>query len=320
MASGLPQPADCAISTVGLTKAFGARSAVRSLDLAVPRGVLSGFVGPNGAGKTTTIRMLLGLVAPTAGRGSVLGTPMSHPERYLGGVGALIENPAFYPNLSGRANLAVLAQLGAIDARRVDSALERVGLRDRGGDRFHTYSLGMKQRLGIAAALLPSPELLILDEPTNGLDPAGIAEMRVLLRSLVDDGITVFVSSHLLAEIEQICHHLVVIRSGSMVFQGDVGELLDATRPELVATPEHAEDLQGLEDVARALGVPIQSKNGSLRVEADESFAGSLNRAAAGAGITLVHLAVSRPSLEAAFFALTGTDSGDGHSITSVET
>ena len=196
-----------ALSTSGLTKSYGTRAAVSDLNLAIPQGVISGFVGPNGAGKTTTIRMLLGLIAPTAGSGEVLGADLGQPRNFLHRVGAMIESPAFYPTLSGERNLGVLARLGGIPQMNIDRALHRVGLADRATDPFRSYSLGMKQRLGIAAALLPDPDLLILDEPTNGLDPAGIAEMRVLFRSLADDGITIFVSSHLLSEIAQICKH-----------------------------------------------------------------------------------------------------------------
>ena len=211
-----------AIETHDLTKRFGDRVAVDHANLSIPTGAVSGFIGPNGAGKTTTMRMLLGLVRPTAGTGSVLGEPLSAPERYMSRIGAMIEGPTFYGPLSGRANLVVLARLAQLPLQRVDEGLERVGLTDRGNDPFRAYSHGMKQRLGIAAALLPRPELLVLDEPTNGLDPAGIGEVRSLLRSLRDDGITVFVSSHLLAELEQICDHVVMIQLGQLMYQGTV--------------------------------------------------------------------------------------------------
>src|ERR1700761_5806726 len=217
-----------AVSTTGLTKRFGERPGVDDVGLAIPRGSVSGFVGPNGAGKTTTIRMLLGLVRPTAGGGQVLGGSLADPASYLDRVGALIESPAFYPQLSGRDNLRALARLGRIPLSAVAPALERAGLSARADDRYRTYSLGMKQRLGIAAALLPAPELLILDEPTNGLDPAGIREMRGVMRGLADRGITVLVSSHLLAEIEAVCDQLVMIESGRIVFQGAVEGLLAA--------------------------------------------------------------------------------------------
>ncbi len=207
--------APLALATNGLTKRFGDRTVVDRVDLAIPAGSVCGFVGPNGAGKTTTIRMLLGLIRPTAGGGSILGGSLAEPATYLRKVGALIEAPAFYPQLSGRDNLRALARLGRLKLSAIEPVLARVGLSDRAGDKYRSYSLGMKQRLGIAAALLPEPELLILDEPTNGLDPAGIVEMRGLIRSFADDGMTVLVSSHLIAEIEQVCDYVVMIRAGA---------------------------------------------------------------------------------------------------------
>ena len=307
-----------ALSTSGLTKSYGTRTAVSELDLAIPKGVISGFVGPNGAGKTTTIRMLLGLIAPTAGSGEVLGVDLGQPQHFLQRVGAMIESPAFYPALSGQRNLEVLARLGGIPHVSIGRALRRVGLADRAGDSFRSYSLGMKQRLGIAAALLPNPDLLILDEPTNGLDPAGIAEMRVLFRSLADDGITIFVSSHLLSEIAQICKHLVVISAGRMVFQGHIGDLMNRTEPLLRATPELLGQLGPLERLATGLGMVTQLEHGSLVAHGDTRMAGLLFRAAAQADITLVQLDVLRPSLENTFLALTGCASGDPTSDTEV--
>ena len=295
-----------ALSTSGLTKTYGTRSAVSDLSLAIPTGVISGFVGPNGAGKTTTIRMLLGLITPSAGSGEVLGADLGRPQEFLHRVGAMIESPAFYPALSGRRNLEVLARLGGIADFNIDRALRRVGLADRANDPFRSFSLGMKQRLGIAAALLPSPDLLILDEPTNGLDPAGIAEMRVLFRTLADDGITVFVSSHLLSEIAQICQHLVVISAGRTVFQGHMDDLMSRTRPLLRATPEVLGQLASLDQLATGLGMATQLEHGSLIAEGDTTMAALLFRAAAEAEITLVQLEVSRPSLEDTFLALTG--------------
>ena len=295
-----------ALSTSGLTKSYGTRTAVSELDLAIPQGVISGFVGPNGAGKTTTIRMLLGLIAPTAGSGEVLGVDLGQPQHFLQRVGAMIESPAFYPALSGQRNLEVLARLGGIPHVSIGRALRKVGLADRAGDPFRSYSLGMKQRLGIAAALLPSPDLLILDEPTNGLDPAGIAEMRVLFRTLADEGTTIFVSSHLLSEIAQICKHLVVISAGRMVFQGQIGDLMNRTEPLLRATPELLRHLVPLERLATDLGMVTQIEGGSLVAKGDSRKAALLFRAAAQADITLIQLDVSRPSLEDTFLALTG--------------
>jgi ABC-2 type transport system ATP-binding protein len=284
---------------------------VSELNLAIPQGVISGFVGPNGAGKTTTIRMLLGLIAPTAGSGEVLGSDLGQPQHFLHRVGAMIESPAFYPALSGQKNLQVLARLGGIPHVNIDRALRRVGLGDRATDPFRSYSLGMKQRLGIAAALLPDPDLLILDEPTNGLDPAGIAEMRVLFRSLADDGITIFVSSHLLSEVAQICKHLVVISAGRMVFQGHIGDLMNRTQPLLRATPELLGQLGPLERLGTGLGMATQLEHGSLVAQGDSRMAALLFRAAAQADITLIQLDVVRPSLEDTFLALTGGAGGD---------
>jgi ABC-2 type transport system ATP-binding protein len=293
------------VVTSGLTKRFGQRLAVNAVDIDLPAGVVSGFVGPNGAGKTTTIQLLLGLCRPTAGSAEVLGRPISDPASYLGRVGALIEAPSFYPTLSGRRNLEVLTRLGRIDSGRVSEVLAMVELSDRGGDLVRAYSLGMKQRLGVAAALLPDPELCILDEPTNGLDPAGIREMRSVIRGLADRGISVFVSSHLLAEIEAICDHLVMIDNGRIVFQGGVDKLIDAQQSDIVATPEHPADLQALAELCVAAGKPARVEQGEVHVQAAEDWAPELNRAAMAAGITLRGLTVRRASLEEAFFAIT---------------
>jgi ABC-2 type transport system ATP-binding protein len=302
-----------AVRTTGLTKEFGSRRVVDSLDLSIPTGSVCGFVGPNGAGKTTTIRMLLGLIRPTSGGGQILSGNIDDPTSYLARVGALIESPAFYPQLSGRDNLLVLTRLGQLPSSVIDRLLERVGLAERAGDRFSRYSLGMKQRLGIAAALLASPALLILDEPTNGLDPAGIVEMRSLVRSLADEGMTIFVSSHLLSEIEHICDHVVMIRSGRCVFQGSVDELRDLRTSELVVRPDDPGQLGTLAQLIadRGLEVQIEESTRSVIVSDGASLAGELNRAALEAGVTIVHLAERERSLEESYFALTGTHSGD---------
>jgi len=317
-----PQPAtDYAVQTKGLQKSYGGRIVVDDVDLRLPTGVVSGFVGPNGAGKTTTIRMLLGLVRPTAGSGQVLGQSIAKPTRYLPQVGALIEGPAFTPSLSGANNLTVLARAGGLPTSRVGEVLERVGLRDRGQDAYKAYSLGMKQRLGIAAALLPQPRLLILDEPTNGLDPAGIVQVRDLISSFRDEGMTVFVSSHLLAEIEQVADHLVMIQQGRLVFQGPVQELVAAQVPELLATPERPRDIDLVADIAAALGWPADLTDGVVRVQLPTNLdsvqhaerATELNRRAHDVGVVLSRLEIRQPTLEQAFFTVTGTASGDVH-------
>jgi ABC-2 type transport system ATP-binding protein len=307
---------ELAVSASGLTKRFGERTAVNAVGLAIPRGSVCGFVGPNGAGKTTTIRMLLGLIKPSAGSGSVLGGDLQDPQGYLHKVGALIESPAFYPQLSGRNNLVSLARLGGIDTAIIASVLDRVGLLQRGNDSYRSYSLGMKQRLGIAAALLASPELLILDEPTNGLDPAGIVEMRDLICSLADDGMTVFVSSHLLAEIEHICDHLIMISDGRTVFQGGVAGLRATRGGELILRPESSAALAPLVALIRQEGYSaridnISAEGTAVVVEAGVDEAGTLNRLAMGADITLIHISERARSLEEAFFELTGSHSRD---------
>ena len=243
-----------AIDVRDLSKKYGDRMAVSHANFAVPMGSICGFVGPNGSGKTTTIRMLLGLISPTTGDGHVLGEDISEPENYLPRVGAMIEGPAFYPALTGTQNLVVLAKLGGFSTDAVQGLLEKVGLGDRGDSKYKTYSLGMKQRLGIAAALLPNPKLLILDEPTNGLDPAGIQEVRALLRQLADEGSTIFVSSHLLSELEMICDHLVMLREGKVIFTGKTSDLLAAQQPVVVARPENMKDLGKLVEIAKSLG------------------------------------------------------------------
>ena len=294
-----------AVVTSGLSKRSAARLAVDAIDIELPAGVISGFVGPNGAGKTTTIQLLLGLLRPTGGTAHVLGHPISHPAAYLDRVGALVESPSFYPTLSGRRNLDVLVRLGRLDRARIDDVLTLVGLNDRADDLVRSYSLGMKQRLGVAAALLPEPDLVILDEPANGLDPAGIREIRRLLRRLSDDGVTVFVSSHQLAEIEAICDHLVMIHHGRIVFQGKVEELIAAQHSELVAVPEHSEDLVRLAELCVHDGKAARVDGEVVRVQASGDWAAELNRRAMAAGITLRELQSTRASLEEAFFAVT---------------
>src|ERR1700735_2850529 len=281
-----------AVSTTGLTKRFGDRTVVDDVGLAIPQGAVCGFVGPNGAGKTTTIRMLLGLVRPTSGGGTILGGSLAEPATYLRKVGALIESPAFYPQLSGRENLKTLARLGGVPLAAVDPVLDPSGLIARAGDKSRSYSLGMKQRLGIAAAMLAGPELLILDEPTNGLDPAGIVEMRGLIKSFASDGITVLVSSHLISEIEQICDYVVMIRAGRLVHQGPGTQLRATQQAEFVIAPEHDADLELLTKLMRQGGGTVTEGGGygELVVAAPGASAADVNRQAATNGITLRQL------------------------------
>jgi ABC-2 type transport system ATP-binding protein len=294
-----------ALDVADLSKKYGDRMALSHANFEVPMGSICGFVGPNGSGKTTTIRMLLGLITPSTGGGHVLGESITQPEKYLPKVGAMIEGPAFYPALTGKQNLAVLAKLGGFSTDQIQKLLELVDLGDRGDSKFKTYSLGMKQRLGIAAALLPNPKLLVLDEPTNGLDPAGIHEVRTLLRKLADNGTTVFVSSHLLSEIEMISDYLVMLRQGKVIFSGKTSDLLAAQKPLILAKPENQNDLEKLNQIAQGLGLDSKIKEDLVEASADANFAAKLNKAAFDAGITLTSLTSIRPTLEETFFEMT---------------
>jgi ABC-2 type transport system ATP-binding protein len=294
-----------AIAVENLSKHYGDIAALDSATFEVPLGTICGFVGPNGSGKTTTIRMLLGLIKPSSGTASIIGNSISHPEKYLKDVGAMIEGPAFYPALSGIENLKVLAKLGGIDFARCNELIDLVGLNDRGNDKFKNYSLGMKQRLGIAAALLPNPKLLILDEPTNGLDPAGIQEVRDLLETLASQGVTVFVSSHLLSELEMISKYLVMLRKGRVVFAGPIQELLHRNKPTIVAKPSSLNSLPYLAELINKTGHQAIIEEDHVRVDADENFAVQLNKLAFESGIVLSQLTPVRASLEETFFELT---------------
>ncbi len=298
---------ESAIHVENLTKQYGdAIKAVSAVNFTVPQGAICGFVGPNGAGKTTTIRMLLGLIAPTSGVASVLGASITEPDKYLSQVGALIEGPAFYPALSGIENLKLLAKLGGIDSARVEPLIELVGLQGRGEDKYKTYSLGMKQRLGIAAALLPNPKLLILDEPTNGLDPEGIQEIRDLLKKLAAEGTTVFVSSHLLSEIEIISDYIVMLRKGEVVFAGTIQELLKSQQPIILVSTASPDDLVRIVEIARNAGHPGVIRSGVAHIEGPHEYAPQLNNEAFKAGIVLSQLTPSLPNLEETFFEMTG--------------
>ncbi|GAA0652562.1 ABC transporter ATP-binding protein [Streptomyces samsunensis] len=313
---------DAAVETRGLTKRYrGGQLAVDALDLSVPRGSVFGFLGPNGSGKTTTIRMLMGLIEPTSGRARLLGEPMPRAARsVLPRVGALIEGPALYPFLTGRDNLLRYdAADPTADPRtrtaRVAAALDRVGLAAAAGKRARAYSLGMKQRLGLAAALLQPRELLVLDEPTNGLDPQGMREIRSLVRELAEEGTTVFLSSHLLDEIEQVCTHAAVMAQGRLIAQGTVAELAAGSRGRLaITTPDPVDAVRVLKEhgvtdlvilderVSGELPVPGP---GSSPADAPLELA-DLNAALVRAGVRVRAFGAERASLEDAFVALTG--------------
>ena len=298
------------VETTGLTKAYGRRVvAVDGLDLAVARGEVYGFLGPNGAGKTTTLRMLLGLIRPTAGAMRVLGRPPGDPEG-LARVGAMVEAPAFYPYLSGRDNLRVVARYAGVPEEGAQAALELVELEARGGDRFGTYSQGMKQRLGVAAALLKDPELLILDEPTNGLDPAGMADMRALIRRLGTGERTVLLSSHLLGEVQQVCDRVGVISRGRVIAEGTVEELRG--RGALLVRAEPLEEARAR--VARLLGAGnVEILDGTLRVNAEPADASRVNRELVSARVAVSELRRVERTLEEVFLKLTGEEGeGDG--------
>jgi ABC-2 type transport system ATP-binding protein len=309
-----PSAPDAAVEARGLTKRYrGGQLAVDGLDLAVPRGSVFGFLGPNGSGKTTTIRMLLGLIEPSDGSARLLGEPMPEAaRRVLPRVGALIEGPAPYGFLSGRDNLL---RLDAADptadprtrAARVGEALERVGLTAAARKRAGAYSLGMKQRLGLAAALLRPRDLLVLDEPTNGLDPQGMREIRSLVRELADDGTTVFLSSHLLDEIEQVCTHAAVMARGRLLTQGPVAELAPGARRRLaVTTPDTADAARVLKEYGVTdLTVTDDRVTGELPA-ADPPDTADVNAALVRAGVRVRAFGTERASLEDAFVALTG--------------
>ncbi|MGC9379540.1 ABC transporter ATP-binding protein [Streptomyces sp. MH13] len=302
---------DAVIATRALTKRYrGGQLAVDGLDLTVPAGSVFGFLGPNGSGKTTTIRMLMGLIEPTSGTARVLGRTMPGAARaVLPRVGALIEGPALYGFLSGRDNLVRYdAADPTADPRtrreRVAAALDRVGLAAAAGKKAKAYSLGMKQRLGLAAALLQPRRLLVLDEPTNGLDPQGMREIRALVRELASDGTTVFLSSHLLDEIEQVCTHAAVMARGRLLTQGPVADLAAGARRRLVVTtPDTGEAARVMKEQGAGDVVVAEDR---VTAEPPDRDLADLNAALVTAGVRVRGLAVERASLEDAFVALTG--------------
>jgi len=295
------------VDTHGLTKRYGASIlAVDNLDLQVRRGEVYGFLGPNGAGKTTTLRMLLGLIRPTSGAATVVGRPPGDSAG-LAKVGAIVESPAFYPYLSGRDNLVVMAHYCEVPLSRVEAALDQVELTPRAKDKFSTYSLGMKQRLGVAATLIKEPDLLILDEPTNGLDPAGMVDMRKLIRDLGRGDRTVLISSHLLNEVEQICDRIGVIQSGRLVAEGTISELRGEVGVLVRATPQDkARDaLQQLLGAAQ-----VTETDGAFNLKTEPGRAAEINRALVQAGVDVSELRPNSLSLEEVFLTLTSDEAG----------
>ena len=297
------------IETRALTKRFGNRAAVDTVDLMVPAGVAFGFLGPNGAGKTTMIRTLLGLTQPTSGDVTLLGLPQpAKRAEALARVGAIVEEPRFHPHLTGRENLKIVAAARdrAADAR-IPGSLERVGLAQRADDRVKTYSLGMRQRLGIARCLIADPALLILDEPMNGLDPAGILEMRHLIRAFVTEGRTVFLSSHLLDEVEKTCDQVAIVDQGRIVVQGGVAEIASSGDPTLLIEVDD-------EAAARRVlaGAEIEVEGGGLRIKLSTGrSAAEINRALVEAGIAVSRLEPARATLEEKFLEITSRLEGN---------
>jgi ABC-2 type transport system ATP-binding protein len=300
---------EAVLETHSLSKSYGSRQAVKSLDLSVGQGEIFGFLGPNGAGKTTTIRMALGLIRPTGGTVEVLGQDVTrHRRQVLPRVGALVESPALYLYLSGRDNLKVVGDvLGGVPSSRIDAVLETVGLADRQRDRVKSYSLGMKQRLGLGIALLNDPDLLILDEPANGLDPAGVVEMRDLLRTLAGQGKTIFISSHVLSEVQQICGRVAIINLGELVKVATVEELL-ASHGEFTVVIEDASvvlELIRRQDWGRTARI-LEGAEGTIVCASPTGRGRDLTRFLVGAGHWPDAIGERHQDLEDIFLTLTG--------------
>src|SRR5437667_3599304 len=297
------------VETSGLTKRFGERTAVANVDLRVPRGAAFGYLGPNGAGKTTLIRMLLGLTSATSGTMRLLGRPLPKERaEALARVGAIVEEPRFRRHLTGRENLTVIAAAREREAHvRIDGALARVGLAERADERVKRYSLGMRQRLGVARSLLADPELLILDEPTNGLDPAGIHEFRDMIRGFVADGRTVLLSSHLLDEVEKICDEVAIVDRGQVVVQGSIADLAAGGKQTiLIATSDEQQALAILSD-HRGVESAVPARDGTrVTLTADSSGAqDDISRRLVLAGLAIRRFEPARVSLEQRFLEIT---------------
>jgi ABC-2 type transport system ATP-binding protein len=314
-----PVPADLAIETTGLTKRFGTRAAIDGVDLRVPRGCAFGFLGPNGAGKTTMIRTLLGLTQASAGTMSLLGHPVpSQRAEALERVGAIVEEPRFHPNMSGRENLRIVAAVRGPETReRIEPALTRVGLADRAGDKVKSYSMGMRQRLGVARCLLADPLLLILDEPTNGLDPGGIQEFREMIRRMVEqEGRTVFISSHLLDEVEKTCDAAAIIDRGKVIVQGPIAELAQGggVRNELILGVDNVElALSALGSSELVSDVHRSDEGLRVGLAGEAQTASEVNATLVRAGVGVMRLEPVRHSLEQRFLEVTSRlDASDG--------
>ncbi len=292
------------VTTQHLSKAYGERLAVDDVSLTVRAGEVYGFLGPNGAGKTTTLRMLLGLIRPTRGSATVLGHRPGDPAA-TGRIGALIEGPGFYPYLSGRDNLRVMARYRGLAEGEVEDALARVDLADRGGDRFKSYALGMKQRLGVAAALLGRPDLLVLDEPTNGLDPGGRNDMRRLVTRLAEGGQTVLFSSHLLDEVQDLCDRVAVMSRGRLLTEASVAELRGSSSLFVRAEPA---DLMLAVAMRLAGEDRVELVDDGVRLDVATTRAPEMTRALVAAGVQVAEIRPLERSLEEVFFDLTDTE------------
>jgi ABC-2 type transport system ATP-binding protein len=299
-----------AVETRGLTKRFGNSNAVDGVDLRVPRGSAFGYLGPNGAGKTTLIRVLLGLTHADGGTMSLLGFPVPrHRDRALVRVGAIVDEPRFHGHLTGRQNLRIVAAARELAAMgRIDASLERVGLSQRANDRVSKYSMGMRQRLGVACCLLGDPQLLILDEPMNGLDPAGMQDMREMIRSFVKEGRTVMLSSHLLDEIERTCDAVAIVDHGKVIRQGAITELLSGTAFELhieCSTPSAARDLVARTAFGSNVTVSDEGLNIGLAPDTKREVIAEVNRVLVEGGIAVYRLEANQASLESWFLEVT---------------
>jgi len=306
----IPQPGDWAVETHGLTKRFGTNVAVDEVELLVPRGCAFGYLGPNGAGKTTLIRTLLGLTRADAGTMSLLGYPVpSQRGEALARVGAIVDEPKFHGHLTGRQNLQILAAAREPAAKsRIDPALERVGILHRSGDKVSKYSMGMRQRLGVAACLIGDPQLLILDEPMNGLDPAGILEMREMILSLVAEGRTVVLSSHLLDEVERTCDAVAIVDHGKVIRQGAISELLSTSAFGLevdCSTPDRAGELLATTQWGSSTRVEPGGLHLDLASDTDREVIAEINRVLVAGGVSVYRLQEIHASLESWFLEVT---------------